>query len=687
MRCADRDTVLVVGHSAGTHLWGSERSLLDILDGFTVLQKNVCVVIPPGIIENPSYLEALCERSFVVRVERLPIRQLNRPVDEGVAARLCEIIRQDGVRAVHVNTIVLREPLVAARRCGVPAVLNAREIPQGDPDLCAWLGGSAEELQEQILGDTDFVVANSRATANAFPLSGRTSVVPNIIEVGRFHPRGAEAIGKVRIVLAGYFNEKKGITDFRWLAHRLLGVSDAQFTAIGPTTPLTEQLCREGIPANLEFAGYLPSAEEVMARADIVVSMSRIPESFGRTLLEAMGAGLPVVAFNQGGPSEIVVHGETGYLIPPGDLEAFAAAVEKLCAEPDSRSRLGVQGKRRAEAMFSAANLTQALREAYRVILPPHRVRTQSMHDVRIPLPTENRTSFAQAFFVGYRARFAHCTDVAFIDERTLVTASLLGKRGYLIDFDPQSGHGEVVAEIPTEGIAGEVSSDLLDVDPTRSLIVMADCEQQSATLYRRVGHRLVREKSVRVPAGGFCHGACFVPGAPDLVAVCVTTGDVGVHLLSLNQGIVVQSLRMPGWIPKASAFLSRIQVITAWAKHNVDQNPGAPHESKFTAIDLSAKHPSARVVAHLPLPGRSVDGIRVSQGRIFETDQIGNSINEWRIDAGTFHLERNYEGFSLPHGVALSPDGVWLAVAEYGTNSVALRRRQHLQERTRGPD
>ena len=675
VRLATQSSVLLVGHAAGVYLWGSERSLLDVLDGLVALPMNVAVVMPPGVTQSPAYLAALCERAFVVRVEDIPLRSVGQPPEEAAVARFCEIIRWDRIDAVHVNTTSIRTPLLAARRCHIPAVLHAREIPQDDPALCAWLGGDAEAVVKEILSDADFVIANSRATANALPLSGRTFVVPNIIDTERFPVRSELPAGPVRVVLAASLTERKGIEDFLRMAERLQGVTNARFFVVGAPTPLSARLQHEGVPANFEFTGYLATPEEIMARADVVVNMSRFSESFGRTLLEAMAAGLPVVAFDHGGPSEIVVHDRTGFLIRPGDQNAFAEAVVRLCREPETRQRLGREGRQRVETLFSPSRLRRVLRETYRCILPPRSVLAQASRDIHIPLPTENRTSFREAFFVGCRARFAHCTDVAFLDDRTLVTASLLGRRAYVVQFDPDAGKGKIVSETATEGLAGEASIDLLDIDDAHR-IVMSDCEQQTVSLYRIESNVLQKIKTVRVPAGGFCHGVCFVPGDPDLVAVSVTTGNAGLHLVSLSTEQIVLSVQLSGWRPKAAAFFARQSVLVAWTRENVNQDPGNHHESRLTEIEISGNPPAARICADEILEKRSVDCVRIHDGRIFETDQIDDSINEWAIERGRFKLVRNYAGFSFPHGASVSPDGRWLAVAEYGTNSVVLRHR-----------
>ena len=70
-------------------------------------------------------------------------------------------------------------------------------------------------------------------------------------------------------------------------------------------------------------------------------------ETFGQTLQEAAASGLPVIAPAAGGPLDLVDDGVTGYLVPPGDADAFTAAVARLAAAPAAREAFGAAGRRK----------------------------------------------------------------------------------------------------------------------------------------------------------------------------------------------------------------------------------------------------------------------------------------------------------------------------------------------------
>ena len=103
-----------------------------------------------------------------------------------------------------------------------------------------------------------------------------------------------------------------------------------------------------GIEHQIVFKGALGRSDVIRAyaSADIFVLPSLF-EPFGIVLLEAMAAGLPVVASAVGGIVDVVADGTTGLLVPPGNPSALAAGLEHLIADSSSRARMGQEGRRR----------------------------------------------------------------------------------------------------------------------------------------------------------------------------------------------------------------------------------------------------------------------------------------------------------------------------------------------------
>jgi glycosyltransferase involved in cell wall biosynthesis len=128
----------------------------------------------------------------------------------------------------------------------------------------------------------------------------------------------------------------------------------------GPEEQSLRQLARTlGIEDRVRFLGRVPHAElpAVLSQCDLFAQPSIGEEAFGISVVEAMGCGLPVLASNNGGLPEIVVEGETGHLLPPGEVAVWREAIARVGAESASRRRLGSAGRSRAEAEFTwAAN-------------------------------------------------------------------------------------------------------------------------------------------------------------------------------------------------------------------------------------------------------------------------------------------------------------------------------------------
>jgi glycosyltransferase involved in cell wall biosynthesis len=118
----------------------------------------------------------------------------------------------------------------------------------------------------------------------------------------------------------------------------------------------------------LNYTGFQEDVGRFLSALDIFVLPSDC-EPFGQVLIEAMVRGIPVVATNAGGAPEIVVHGETGYLVPPRDPEAMAAAINRLLADPLRRMQMGESGKARARRLFDRRDMNRQYQALYQRLL------------------------------------------------------------------------------------------------------------------------------------------------------------------------------------------------------------------------------------------------------------------------------------------------------------------------------
>lgn len=226
------------------------------------------------------------------------------------------------------------------------------------------------EPKERSGSFADLLVANSSATARTL---GDKSVV--VIHPGipsRRNCRHNNGAGGVHIGVASRLVSIKGIVDLiaavALLASRGL---DAQLDIAG-TGPeenaLLEASATHGVSERVHFLGWIDDVQESMCHWDVYAQPSRA-EGFGLSVLEAMAAGLPVVATSVGGLPEIVLEGETGFLVPPATPAALAERIERLARAPELRARMGDRGRARALGQFSAERESFEIQSAYESLL------------------------------------------------------------------------------------------------------------------------------------------------------------------------------------------------------------------------------------------------------------------------------------------------------------------------------
>ena len=118
----------------------------------------------------------------------------------------------------------------------------------------------------------------------------------------------------------------------------------------------------------VQFVGHQRDVRPWLAALDVFV-LSSDWEGMSNALLEAMAAGLPVVATRVGGNPEVVVDGVTGLLVPPSDPDALAEAIVRLLRDPALRRRMGRAGRRRVEEHFNIEETVRRTEEVYTTLL------------------------------------------------------------------------------------------------------------------------------------------------------------------------------------------------------------------------------------------------------------------------------------------------------------------------------
>jgi glycosyltransferase involved in cell wall biosynthesis len=172
---------------------------------------------------------------------------------------------------------------------------------------------------------------------------------------------------------------EKGVATFLKAAARVSKVSqEARFLVVGDG-PLREELLelvgRLGLRERVCFLGYRADARALTGLLDVLVVPS-LTEGSPLIVLEAMAAGVPVVASAVGGIPDQVRHDEEGVLVPPDDPDALAGALGSLLEDPARARRLGEAGRRRTENEFSHDALVRRIEAVYRIALGEETPRT-----------------------------------------------------------------------------------------------------------------------------------------------------------------------------------------------------------------------------------------------------------------------------------------------------------------------
>jgi len=212
---------------------------------------------------------------------------------------------------------------------------------------------------------------------------GKVYIIPNGIPLDDVGPLPADERVQRRcayglqpegflVGLVTFFKEFKNLPGFVEVARRVIdaGVS-AQFVLAGdgPDRPRVEAaIDRLQMRSYIVLPGAVPNARDWYPLFDVALMTSSSSEAFPLTLIEAMAAGLPVVATDVAGIPDIVAHGETGFLAPPTELDKLAQYVVQLARDPELRQRMGSAGRQRALAEFDVKVMVERYAQMFKEV-------------------------------------------------------------------------------------------------------------------------------------------------------------------------------------------------------------------------------------------------------------------------------------------------------------------------------
>lgn len=286
-----------------------------------------------------------------------------------VVEKMAELLRQNKIDLISSEYHTLPMIYAAAQKVDIPIMWTVhgwwfrpkfwqrdffREIP---------IVARSKSIRDGFLGDKPFMS------------SDELPVIYSGVDIERFHPDVDNLRVRFQtkipqdaplIVMIARFQKVKGHHIFQAMVRQIaLQIPEAHFIVAGGDTfgIVKDEQYRQEIlntaktdpllQKRLHYIGFRDDVERVLAAADVVVCASEF-ESYGKANIEAMAVAKPVVSTNRGGPSETIVHEETGFLVESGDVEQFTMRVIQLLRDSDLRRKMGESGRQRVENLFSA---------------------------------------------------------------------------------------------------------------------------------------------------------------------------------------------------------------------------------------------------------------------------------------------------------------------------------------------
>lgn len=365
--------------------WGGAQHIVYLLAKHLRSDYEITVACAPG----GPLIERL--RELRIRVIEIPeLCRLPHPVKDLRALwKLYRLIRSERFDIVHTHsTKAGLLGRLAAHLAGVPVILftaHGWAFSEGRRRPWRWFLAQVERLPAWLSTKIICVSEYDRQLALRYRVVSpeKLTVIPNGLEPEPFRTPtekralraqlgASDVVGIVTMV--GRLAPPK---DFETLITAWEGLHapgwQLWIVGEGPQRSRLEELVRtKGLREQIVFLGERHDVPKILKASDIFVLTSRW-EGMPLTIIEAMLAGLPVVATRVGGAPELIEENVTGILVPPKDPITLRRALSRLLSDGELRNRLGTMGQRRALERFTVERMITQLKALYRALEPAER--------------------------------------------------------------------------------------------------------------------------------------------------------------------------------------------------------------------------------------------------------------------------------------------------------------------------
>ena len=352
----------------GDVIGGASMHVLELAGEMQRRGCDVTILLGPGDI----VAQLAQQRGLSTIVEPLLLRQISPLQDLRCFIRLSRLLRQLRPDVLHLHSAkagLLGRIVAKLQR--VPVIYSVHgwsfSMYQGRKARCfQWLERMLMPMTDQLVlvCQRDMNIAST--VLGAKPC--QVALVHNGISEYQSKPKTAD-ISSCRLISVARFEEPKD------QATLLKAIADVpyqnwhlQFVGSGPTLDSCRKLANELGLTQVEFLGERSDVAELLVQADLFV-LSSLSESLPVSVIEAMRAGLPVVATDVGGMAELVVDGQNGYLVAPKDVNQLCQRLADLMTEPQLRQQMGSAARSRFEQFFTLQQNGSRLLSLYRQLV------------------------------------------------------------------------------------------------------------------------------------------------------------------------------------------------------------------------------------------------------------------------------------------------------------------------------
>ncbi len=300
--------------------------------------------------------------------------------DLRAAAKVASIVHKGGYRLIHGHTA--RTALIggiAASLAGVPMVYHAHS-PASHDSTRRWMDRINGVIQRLSLRRVSRVIAVSQAMAEYVEREGfdpaRITVVPNGVPEAANLPDRAKPAGCWTLGVVALFRPRKGIEVLLDAMAKLRQQGIAvHLRAVGTfespkyAAEVSARVRQLGLTEQVTWTGFVRKVTDELVKMDLFVLPSLFGEGMPMVVLEAMAAGVPVVATRVAGIPEAIRHGQDGLLVAPGDAEDLARAIAEVVSGHYDWSALRASAMARHASNFSDRAMAAGVAAVYRELL------------------------------------------------------------------------------------------------------------------------------------------------------------------------------------------------------------------------------------------------------------------------------------------------------------------------------